>query len=395
MKLKSIFGYCLALLMAVTLTTSTYADEFGIGSDAPDLDIEHWVSDNDGLFEHVTKLEDGKVYVIEFWATWCGPCIQQMPHIVKVQEKYSDEVQIISVSDEDLDTVEEFLDRKVRGDKEKRTYRELTNSYCLTADPDKSVFDAYFRAAGQTGIPCAFIVGKDKKVEWIGHPGSMDKPLEQVVNGKWDRTEFKKEFEEERARMKKRMEARMAMQKILGPIGKKMQEGDTDGAIELLDEAIAESQDNEEMVQQLKSIRFQIAVQMNHDSLPDALQEFIDDNQDSPMDVNNMIWTIYERHEAKGDVDKEVLEIALKGAEWAAKNAPEEGKGAILDTLAHLIYVVEKDLDRAIKVQKEAIEAAGEAESADLKPFLKALEEEKKTGKKPGKKKKRVEESDF
>ena len=62
---------------------------------------------------------DNKVVVLEFWATWCGPCIAAMPHIAEIQKKYEDKnVQVISISDEDLDTVEDFLEREVRGQKE-------------------------------------------------------------------------------------------------------------------------------------------------------------------------------------------------------------------------------------------------------------------------------------
>ncbi|MFM7520921.1 MAG: hypothetical protein ACKO9B_10680, partial [Planctomycetota bacterium] len=55
-------------------SASTRADEFGVGSKAPALDIEHWVQkagrDADGKFSPVTEFEKGKVYVVEFWATW-------------------------------------------------------------------------------------------------------------------------------------------------------------------------------------------------------------------------------------------------------------------------------------------------------------------------------------
>ena len=41
-----------------------------IGSKAPALDVEHWVQNGEGKFKPVTKFENGKVYIVEFWATW-------------------------------------------------------------------------------------------------------------------------------------------------------------------------------------------------------------------------------------------------------------------------------------------------------------------------------------
>jgi hypothetical protein len=62
-------------LMALALAASQaclLADEKGvltIGSKAPSLDVEHWVSDGNGAFKPVTAFQPGKVYVVEFWAT--------------------------------------------------------------------------------------------------------------------------------------------------------------------------------------------------------------------------------------------------------------------------------------------------------------------------------------
>lgn len=180
----------------LALDATTEAKTLTIGSAAPAIDVEHWVSDGQGFFKPIKQFEQGNVYVVEFWATWCGPCIQSMPHLVDLQNKYrGQKVQIISISDEPLETVQEFLARETEGPNgAPTTFGALTSAYCLTTDPDGSVQTDYMEAAKQGGIPTAFIVGKDGKIEWIGHPMEMDEPLAAVVAGNWNRNEFAEVF---------------------------------------------------------------------------------------------------------------------------------------------------------------------------------------------------------
>ncbi|MDG1873192.1 MAG: redoxin domain-containing protein [Mariniblastus sp.] len=369
-----------------------------IGSKAPDIDIEHWVSDNDGMFEHVTKIETGKVYVIEFWATWCGPCIASMPHIAEIQKQYEDQdVQIISISDEDLETVEDFLERNVRGksedDEPKKTYEDLTNSYCLTTDPDKSVMKDYFRAAGRTGIPCAFIVGKSGLVEWIGHPMAIDKPLKSVVADDWDREKFKIEYvAAEKKKMevaRKRAELRKKMNGAMRGVQEKMADGDQDGAVDLIGDLLKD-EDLKPAHEMFTKMRLQLMITIEHEDAATALEQFVNKNKNNGQALNEVAWGIYELFEENGgDVDTEILKQAKIAAEYAAKAEPKNG--AILDTLAHFTYLVDEDLDKAIEIQKRAVANAG-PQVDDIKPFLDELLKEKKTGKK---KKKKKTESDF
>jgi thiol-disulfide isomerase/thioredoxin len=436
--------FCLALIFAsafcipVDATQSADEDEtrMTIGSKAPDLDIEYWLSDNDGMFQHATKIEADNVYVIEFWASRNIPSIIAMPHLAKLQTKYRDEVQIIGVSAEDLDRVEDFLERRVLRDKEKRTYAELTNSFCLTSDPDESVKNDYFRAAGQISTPAAFIVGKTGLVEWIGHPMRMDEPLESVINDQWNRDKFLVEYNEAQEKRQKVQEARRKRDEAMGLIREALVDGgedeaielidkmlkdetmpdakahlgvmrlqikmakamrairdlvgdaDEEGAIELIDEML-QSEDMSDLKAPLQAKRLQLMIELGHEESAAALSEFTDANQANARALNDVAWRIYEQHESKGDIDNDVLAAAKKAAEYAAKAEPKSG--AILDTLAHLIYVVDQDLDRAIEIQKKAVEHAG-PQLRELHSFLNQLKKEKETGKKPKKKKT---ESDF
>jgi thiol-disulfide isomerase/thioredoxin len=156
-------------------------DRLALGSKAPPIDIEHWLNK-----DPVDRWEPGKVYVVEFWATWCGPCVASMPRLAELQEKYGKNLVVIGVSDEDPDTIDEFLDKETDG----KTFREVTDSYWLTTDPDRSVYKDYMTASDSRGIPTAFIIGKAGEIEWIGHPGNIGEPIAMIFDGKWNREAY-------------------------------------------------------------------------------------------------------------------------------------------------------------------------------------------------------------
>ena len=49
------------------------------GLEGAALDIEHWLSDGNGAYQAVTEFAPDNIYIVEFWATWCGPCVASMP----------------------------------------------------------------------------------------------------------------------------------------------------------------------------------------------------------------------------------------------------------------------------------------------------------------------------
>lgn len=197
-----------------------------IGSKAPIPEISDFVRG-----EKPTFFEPGKVYVIEFWATWCPPCRQSMPHLTKLAEDMKSKgVVIVGVSDEKVETVRTFLEK----DEWKQKAR-----YTLATDPDRSTYKAYMEASGQGGIPTAFIV-KEGVVQWIGHPMEMDAPLAKIVDGTWDPKTAKQSFEDAVAEEMKAMGRQNDMTKAIDS-------KDWDKAVALIDAEIAASTGEEAM----------------------------------------------------------------------------------------------------------------------------------------------------
>lgn len=368
MKSKPNLMILAALACGLVLSSVSVGQDLNIGDQAPALDVEHWVSNGDGNFKEVTEFKEGNVYVVEFWATWCGPCIASMPHLSELQEKHAKNgLQIISISDEDLETVEEFLEGDVRGGE--GTYAELTSVYCLTTDPDGESQEQYLQAAGENGIPTAFIVGKDGRIEWIGHPMEIDEPIEAVLNDSWDREAFVAEREKKQADQK-------IMQEVMSELNELMGDEDTEGALELIDSKIGELE-SDEAKGFLGQIRLQILMMTGGEEAVKAFSEFVEENKEDSMLLNQIAWAIVEQDMQGEEVDEAMINAAAKAAQFAVDAAPEDG--AILDTLAHLLYM-QGDLDKAIEVQTKAVKFGGD-QAEELQVFLDQLLEEKEEDK--------------
>ncbi|MCX6345732.1 MAG: TlpA disulfide reductase family protein, partial [Armatimonadetes bacterium] len=87
-----------ALLMAVGVANAAEAvtptpAKLEVGSVPPPLKVFKWVKG-----KPVTKFEKGKIYVVEFWATWCPPCRTSIPHVTELAKKYAGKITFIGVS---------------------------------------------------------------------------------------------------------------------------------------------------------------------------------------------------------------------------------------------------------------------------------------------------------
>lgn len=164
----------LALLAVLALVPFHSLSATQLGDQAPALDIANWIKGD------AVELGAGKgseIYVVEFWATWCGPCRTSIPHLTEMQQKFKDKgVTIIGISAESAATIEPFV---------KKMGKKM--DYSVAADRNRKTNAAYMQAFGVNGIPHAFVIGKQGDIVWHGHPMSgLDKVLDQVVAGNYD-----------------------------------------------------------------------------------------------------------------------------------------------------------------------------------------------------------------
>ncbi len=366
---------------------TTAADPLTIGSLAPALDIEHWVQTGEGAFPQVTTFAPDKVYVVEFWATWCGPCVSAMPHIAELQQKYAAQgVQVVSISDEPLETVQAFLDRQAPAQNAgaAMTFRELTKGYCLTCDPDDSCGESYMRAAGQNGIPCAFLVGKTGLIEWVGHPMSIDPVLEQVVAGTWDRAAFAEQFRREQ-------EWDLLQVAVMGMVREKdydgalaaiepvweasadpqtraklsslkinilLAAGRSEAARELIDTLISSASDGEKLA--LLNAKFRVMLRLGDEAEAfEAVTALMNAESATPAQVNGVAWMLVQLAAGKQIKELSRLTAILPAVQQAADAAQGSEKASVLDTLAHLQFLA-GELPAAIATQTAAVALLGD-----------------------------------
>jgi len=152
-----------------------------VGDPAPAFKVARWVKGTP-----VIALEKGKVYVVEFWATWCGPCRETIPHLTELAKKHQGKATFIGVDvwerGADLAAVDKKVDDFVKEMGDKMDY-----AVCRDGQ-DGHMAKAWMQAANQKGIPAAFILNKEGRIAHIGHPMNEDfaQTLEQVIAGTHD-----------------------------------------------------------------------------------------------------------------------------------------------------------------------------------------------------------------
>jgi thiol-disulfide isomerase/thioredoxin len=315
----------LAAGLILSLATTAWAEgPLSVGEPAPKLQVKEFVKG-----DPVKSLEKGKVYVVEFWATWCGPCRTSIPHLTDLAKDHKDVTFIgVSIAEQDFGKVKPFVEEM--GDK--MDYRVAIDAVPEGKKAnDGAMSKTWMDAAERTGIPCAFVIDKDGMVAWIGHPMKMDKPLEKIAAGTWD-------LKAEATRIKKGKDMNRAL-------ARGVRSGDVADALAAVDEYVKGYPEEKE---------------------PIALA------------LNDLAWNVVDLDRVKGNKPPaKQIQAAIDAAAKAVDLT--QGKNTnMLDTLA-CAHFVNGDAAKAIEVQEKALKLNPDADELKehMATFKKAKEKDK------------------
>jgi len=333
---RSLFTVALLTLLAA----ATSAQALSVGDVPPPVTITDWVK---GKPMDVFKDNKGKVIVLEFWATWCPPCIQLIPDNTEFYQKYKDKgLVFVSITDmgrgQTLKTVQEFVGRQ--GDK--MNYPVAFDSTQRTT----LAYEAY-------GLPHGVVIGKDGRIVWMGHPG--DPQMKQIV------VDLLEDRYDSDAAIKKAALSNQ-LEKLTNDVYMAMQQGKVEEALAATDRMLDLDPAN------FDAMQFRVAIFV--DELQDMermrawAEKFIESragNAEALVKIAHLMLAI-------PNMDERQPDLAVKAAQ--AAYAADSKSPDILQAIAMVYYQI-GDLPAALRYQQQAVDHAEGDASTEAKSALK------------------------
>jgi thiol-disulfide isomerase/thioredoxin len=337
-----------------------WAQQLGVGDPAPGITVKEWVKG-----APVARLEKGKPYVVEFWATWCGPCRVSIPHLTELHKKHPGITFIgVSVWEQDQKGVKPFVQQM--GDKMAYTVA-MDDVPAGGTGNDGKMAKAWMQAAGQDGIPTAFLVDRESKIAWIGHPMALDEPLTKLAAGTWDTATARTQFQKDQTEQRK-------MADLEQKLTKAQQSGDPHQVLDVLDQAIAQDPALEANVGVGRFMLLSRQIKDPAKALPYGSHLVDGVLKDNPQGLNQIAWLIVAPDAPKPDAP--MVQLAVKAAQRADELTQGKNPG-IADTLARAYFAAGSPA-KALETQQRAVKLAQGASAEAVQDLKSRLEEYRK-----------------
>jgi len=325
-----------------------------VGDPAPKLDVGKWVQG-----EPIKELEKGKAYIVEFWATWCGPCRASIPHVNELYKQFKDKGLVVigqNCWERDESLVPSFI--KKMGD---------TMTYFVPLDNKEKLGKGamavtWMEAAGRDGIPAAFLVDTNGTIVWIGHPMQLKgSTIEAVLAGSFDVKKAAEDAANESA-------AEAKLKELSDQLAKAMKEKKYDDALAKAEEIEGKLPEDNKL--SIQFTRFNILLKKKDPAAAYQVARTLSEaHKDMPMLQNALAWSIVtDKDNSKPDVSlaAKIIDVGLAVSENKNPN--------ILDTGAR-VYFLKGNKEKALEFAQKALDLADD-DSKD--EFAKKLEQMKK-----------------